>query len=89
MILGLFVIVFTLIIIYLYFCINLFIIYNKDYLLNKVKNKYALMYVKYVLFKSRVDIALSGVFIFSILCFVLYFLHYLIVHPIVVDTSIS
>lgn len=86
MILGLFVLVFSLILLYIYFCVNLIIIINKDFFIKKVKNRYALMYVKYVLFKSRVDIAVIAIFIISILCFILYILHYLIIHPIIVNT---
>ena len=51
MILGLFVIVTALILLIVYFYINLLIIFNKEFILNKIKNKYALMYVKYVLGK--------------------------------------
>lgn len=83
MILGLFVLVCCLILIYLYFCVNILIILNKDYLLNKIKHRYALMYFKYVLFKSRVEIFVISMFIISTLCFMIYILHYLIVHPII------
>lgn len=86
MILGLFILVFCLIISIIYLFINILILFNKDYFLNKVQNKYALMYVKYVIFKSRVDIVVMGIFIIAVLCFMLYILHYLIVHPIIVNT---
>jgi hypothetical protein len=66
----------------IYFYINLIILFNKDFFLSKVKNRYALMYIKYVIFKSRVDIDVIGIFILPVLCFILYVLHYLIVHPI-------
>lgn len=84
--LGLFVIVFCLILLYVFFCVNLIIIFNKDFILNKVKNKYAILYVKYILFKSRLDIVVISIFIISSLCFILYILHYLIIHPILVNT---
>jgi hypothetical protein len=67
----------------LYFYLNLFILSNKDYLLNNVKNKYLLMYVKYVLFKTRIDIILIGAFILTGILFVAYILHYLVIHPII------
>jgi hypothetical protein len=82
-ILGLFVIVLIIIILMLYFYLNLFILSNKDYLLNNVKNKYLLMYVKYVLFKTRIDIILIGAFILTGILFVAYILHYLVIHPII------
>lgn len=84
MILGLFVMVILLIILTVYFYINLIIIFNKDYFLNKVKNKYVLMYAKYVIFKTRVDIIVIGLILLSVLCFMVYILHYLIVHPIII-----
>lgn len=74
----------ALIILFFYFFINLFIIFNKDYLLTKVNNKYLLMYVKYVLFKSRVDIIIIGLIILFTLFFFCYSLHYLVVHPIII-----
>lgn len=80
---GLFVLIFFLIVFTFYCLINFIILYNKDYLLNKVKNKYTLMYVKYIIFKSKVDLIILGFFIFSTLFFILYILHYLIVRPIV------
>jgi hypothetical protein len=80
---GLFVLTFFLIVFTFYCLINIIILYNKDYLLNKVKNKYILMYVKYIIFKSKVDLIILGFFIFSNLFFILYILHYLIVRPIV------
>ena len=84
LILGLFLLILSLIFLFIYFCINLLILFNKDYFLNTVKNKYILMYVKYVVFKTRVDIIVIGIFIFSLLCFIAYVLHYLIVHPIII-----
>ena len=85
MILGLFVLVIALILLTIYFYINLFILYNKDYFLNQVKNKYALMYVKYVVFKTRVDIAVIGITTLVVLAFIAYILHYLIIHPIIIS----
>ena len=84
MILGLFILIISLILLFIYFCINLLILFNKDYFLKNVKNKYVLMYVKYVVFKTRVDIVVIGIFILSVLCFIAYVLHYLIVHPIII-----
>nr|WVH38292.1 hypothetical protein [Trametes meyenii] len=86
MTLGLFVLVFCTVLLLIYFFFNLLILFNKDFLLNRVKNKYAVLYIKYVLFKSRVDILVIGLLIIGTLCFVLYILHYLIVHPIIVNT---
>lgn len=86
MILGLFVITCALILLTAYVYIQILIVFNKDFILNKIKNRYAVMYVKYVLFKSRVDIIVMSIFILATLCFMVYILHYLIVHPIVVKT---
>nr|WVH38105.1 hypothetical protein [Cubamyces menziesii] len=86
MTIGLFVLVFCTVLLLIYFFFNLLILFNKDFLLNKVKNKYAVLYIKYVLFKSRVDIIVIGLLVIGTLCFVLYILHYLIVHPISVNT---
>ena len=86
MTIGLFVLVFCVVLLLIYFFINLLIIFNKDYLLNRVKNKYALLYIKYVLFKTRIEIVRIGLLILSTLCFVLYILHYLIVHPLIINT---
>ena len=83
-ILVLFIIVISLIILTLYFYLNLIILFNKDYFLNRVQNKYVLMYAKFVVFKSRVDIAVIGALNIATLMFIAYILHYLIVHPIVV-----
>ena len=41
------------------------------------------MYVKYVVFKTRVDIIVIGIFNIAVLIFMGYILHYLIVHPII------
>jgi hypothetical protein len=82
-ILALFFMVLALIIITLYFYLDLIIIFNKDYLLNNVKNKYILMYVKYVLFRTRVDIMFVSILSLSMLIFFAYCLHYLITHPII------
>lgn len=82
--LGLFLIVICLIVLTVYFYINLIILFNKDYFLNKVKNKYVLMYVKYVIFKTRVDIFAFGIITLIMLFFMAYILHYLIVHPIII-----
>ena len=81
----LFIIVFCLILLVIFFLINLIILLNKDYFLNKVKNKYALLYIKYVIFKSRVDLFITAIIIIVTLCFILYILHYLIVHPIIIN----
>nr|WVH38274.1 hypothetical protein [Trametes maxima] len=86
MTLGLFVLVFCTVLLLIYFFFNLLILFNKDFLLNRVENKYAVLYIKYVLFKSRVDILVIGLLIIGTLCFVLYILHYLIVHPVIVNT---
>ena len=83
-ILALFFMVLALIIITLYFYLDLIIIFNKDYLLNSVKNKYILMYVKYVLFRTRVYIIFVSILSLSMLIFFAYCLHYLITHPIIV-----
>lgn len=82
--LCLFVIVFCMTFIFIYLLVNLIILYNKDYLLGKVKNKYGLWYVKYVLFRSKVDIVIFTIFILISQCFMLYVLHFLIVHPIII-----
>jgi hypothetical protein len=81
--LGLLILVITLIVTTIYLYINLIILFNKDYFLNKVKNKYVLMYVKYVVFKTRIDIIVIGIIILALLCFMSYVLHYLIIHPII------
>lgn len=86
LILGLFILVFCTILLLVFLFFNLFILFNKDFLLNRVQNKYAVLYIKYVLFKSRIDVLVLGMFIIGTLCFVLYILHYLIVHPIIVNT---
>ena len=83
MTLGLFKMVAGLLLLTIYFYINLLILFNKDYLLNKVKNKYVLIYVKYVVFRTRVDIFIIGIINLSVLVYIIYILHYLIVHPIV------
>lgn len=84
-ILALFFMVLALIIITIYFYLDLTIIFNKDYLLNNVKNKYILMYVKYVLFRTRVDIIFFSILSLSMLIFFAYCLHYLITHPIILS----
>lgn len=56
--------------------------FNKDYFLKKVTNKYVLMYVKYIIFKTKVDIIFIGILTISMLIFMSYILQYLIVHPI-------
>lgn len=86
LLLCLFIIVLCLILLVFYFFINLLIISNKDYLLNKVKNKYVILYVRYVVFKSKIDIILLGAMIIVSLSFILYVLHYLIVHPIFINS---
>jgi hypothetical protein len=82
--LGLFVLVISLIMITIFLYINLIILFNKDYFLNKVKNKYVLMYVKYVAFTTRIDIFVVSFFILVLQCFMAYILHYLIIHPIII-----
>jgi len=82
--LGLFVMVISLIMITIFLYINLIILFNKDYFLNKVKNKYVLMYVKYVAFTTRIDIFFVSFIILSLQCFMAYILHYLIIHPIII-----
>ena len=84
--LGLFLLILCTVFLLIYFFFNLLILFNKDFLLNRVKNKYALIYVKYVLFKSRIDIFVIGLVTMGTLSFVLYILHYLIVHPILINT---
>lgn len=79
----LFIIVVSLIILTIYFYVNLIILYNREYFLNNVQNKYILMYVKFVIFKSRVDVVLIGAIALVTLIFIAYVLHYLIVHPII------
>jgi len=81
----LFVLVSCIILFTVYFYINLIILFNKEYLLNNIKNKYLLMYIKYVLFKTKIDIVILGVFILSYLTCTAYCLHYLIVHPILLN----
>lgn len=81
--LCLFFMVLALLLLTLFFYINLIIISNKDYLLNNVKNRYILWYVKYVIFKSRIDIYLIGLLNICSLIGFAYVLHYLITHPII------
>ncbi len=85
MVIGLFVLTLALLIVIIYLYINLIILFNKDFFLNKVKNKYVLLYVRYVAFKTRIDIIILGFIILAVLCYMLYILHYLIVHPIVIS----
>ena len=84
MILGLLVLTLSVLIITIYFYINLIILFNKDYFLNKVKNKYVLLYVKYVAFKTRIDIIVISIIILVVLSYMVYILHYLVVHPIII-----
>jgi hypothetical protein len=84
-ILIIFFLVLGLLLLLIYLFINLLILFNKDYFLTKINNKYVLMYAKYVIFKSRVDIFILGFFILGTLCVILYSLHYLIVHPIIIN----
>lgn len=84
-ILGLFFMILALIILTLYFYLDLIIIFNKDYLLNNVKNKYILMYVKYVLFKTKVEIMFVSILSLSMIIFFTYCLHYIITHPIILE----
>ena len=85
MILGLLILTLALIFTIIYLYINLIILFNKDFFLNKVNNKYILLYVKYVAFKTRIDIIVISILILVVLCYMLYILHYLIVHPIVIN----
>lgn len=80
---GLFFLVVCLILFTAYFYINLLILFNKDYLLTRVQNKYLMMYVKYVIFKTKIDLGFIAVAITTTLAFMAYVLHYLIVHPII------
>lgn len=82
LIFGLFIITVITIIAVFYCLVNLFIISNKDRLLKIFKNKYFLMYVKYVLFKSKFDFVSLVLLILASLLFMSYTLHYLIRHPI-------
>lgn len=82
----LFIMVICIICLYMFVGVNLIILFNKDFFLNKVKNRYALWYVKYVIFKSRVDILVLGIIITLAQCFILYILFYLIKHPIIINT---
>lgn len=84
-ILGLFFIVLALILIVIFYYVDLIIIFNKDYLLNKVNNKFVLMYVKYVVFSTRVNLIFISTLILVILLFLVYCLHYLITHPIILN----
>ena len=67
-ILILFIIVISIISV-IYFYINIIIIFNKDYFLNKITNKYLLMYIKYIVLIRKVDIFVIGFIILSILYF--------------------
>lgn len=78
----LFIIAVCVVILTFYFYLNLFILFNKEYFINKVQNKYVLMFVKYVIFKTRIDIVVIGAMNITTLIFIAYVLHYLIVHPI-------
>jgi hypothetical protein len=66
-----------------YFLLNLIILFNKDFFLTKITNKYLLMYIKFVVFKTRIDIFVVAALIIFILVYSAYILHYLIVHPII------
>jgi hypothetical protein len=83
--LSLLLLVIILIILTIYFYINLIILFNKDYLINKIKNKYLLIYIKFVLFRTRIDIVLLGILTLILIFFMLYILHYLIIHPIIIN----
>lgn len=82
---GLFILVIFLIIVTIYFYLNLLIIFNKDYILNRFTNKYILMYIKYVLFKSRLEIAVLSFVVTAGQCFIAYILYFLIQHPIIIN----
>ena len=79
----LFILIIFLIVLFFYFYLNLLILFNRDYLLNNIKNKYLLLYIKYVIFRTRIDIFIIGLISLSVLVFISYILHYLIVHPII------
>lgn len=81
----LFILVLALIFLVIFFYLDLIILFNKDYFLNKVNNKYILMYVKYVVFKYKINlVVIAGINLFT-LFFLAYCLHYLITHPIVLN----
>jgi len=63
-ILIVFFLVLSLLLLSIYLFINFLILLNKDYFLSKINNKYILMYAKYVIFKSKVDIFILGFFFF-------------------------
>lgn len=67
----------------LVFQLGLLIIFNKDYFLNKVSNKYIKMYAKYVLLKTKFNLIFEALIIVLTLLAIAYFLHYLITHPII------
>jgi hypothetical protein len=81
-ILGLFILSLVLLVVILYFYLDLIIIFNKDYFLNKVSNKYVKMYASFIIFRSRIDLIVFGVLILLGLIFFAYCLYYLITHPI-------
>nr|YP_009739377.1 hypothetical protein [Tricholoma terreum]QIC20220.1 hypothetical protein [Tricholoma terreum] len=83
--LSLLLIVVILILLILYFYLNLFILLNRDYLLNNISNKYLLLYVKFVLFRTRIDILILGILTLALIFFIFYILHYLIIHPIILN----
>lgn len=82
-ILALFVLVLALIMLVVFFYLDLMIILNKDYFLNNVNNKYIKMYVKYVLFKTKFNLIFEALIILLTLLAIAYFLLYLIKHPII------
>ena len=81
----LFILIVSVLFLTLYLFLNLTILFNKDYFLNKVQNKYILMYVKFVIFKTRIDIGILSAFVLATLTYTAYILHYLIVHPIIIQ----
>ena len=55
-----------------------YLTYIRTNLLNKVNNKFVLMYVKYVVFNTKVNLIFISILILVNLFFLTYCLHYLI-----------
>ena len=83
--LSLLLLVLILIILTIYLYLNLLILLNKEYLIRKIKNKYLLLYIKFVIFRTGVDILLLGILTLFLISFMFYILHYLIIHPIIIN----
>jgi len=62
-----------------------YLTYIRTNLLNKVNNKFVLMYVKYVVFNTKVNLIFISILILVNLFFLTYCLHYLITHPIILN----